>query len=45
MPTPRILLSTFGACAVFLLTAYIHSDSQRDVVGADCREGGESHHR
>ena len=29
MPTPRILLSTFGACAVFLLTAYSNPDSPR----------------
>ncbi len=28
MPTPRILLSTFGACAVFLLTAYSNPDSR-----------------
>jgi DNA-binding beta-propeller fold protein YncE len=28
MPTPRILLSTFGACAVFLLTAYSNFDSR-----------------
>jgi len=27
MTTPRILLSMFGACAVFLLTAYNHPDS------------------
>jgi len=28
MPTPRIQLSTFGACAVFLLTAYSNLDSR-----------------
>src|SRR4026207_479437 len=27
MLTPRILLSTFGACSVFLLTAYSNPDS------------------
>src|SRR5262245_31904795 len=26
MPAPRILLSTLGVCAVFLVTAYINSD-------------------
>ena len=28
MPTPRILISTFGACAVVLLTAYSNPDSR-----------------
>jgi hypothetical protein len=28
MPTPRILISTFGACALFLLTAYSTLDSR-----------------
>src|SRR4029453_10064094 len=28
MPTPRILISAFGACALFLLTAYSTLDSR-----------------
>ena len=46
MSTPRILLSAFVACAVFLSTAYSNSGTERDVIGgAGRREGGESHHR
>jgi NHL repeat len=32
MFTPRILLSTFGACAVFLLTASINSDNSANAL-------------
>jgi NHL repeat len=32
MLTPRILLSTFGACAVFLLTASINSDNSANAL-------------
>lgn len=32
MPTPRILLSTFGACAVLLLTAYINSGTHANTA-------------
>jgi hypothetical protein len=31
MPTPRFLLSAFGVCAIFLLTAYSHPDSLATV--------------
>ena len=45
MSTPRILLSAFVACAVFLSTAYSNSGTTATLVGAGRREGGESHHR
>ena len=28
MPTPRIVIAIFGACALFLLTAYSNPDSR-----------------
>ena len=34
MSTPRILLSTFGACAVFLLTASINSGDSANALSA-----------
>ena len=34
MPTPRIVLSTFGACGVFLLTASIDSGNRANALAA-----------